>query len=142
MGAYAIVNKDGQVINAIAWDRQDQPDFDYGKADGNQAILIEEGVAAGPGFTYADGKFLAPALTAEEVEQQKQRAISSNISLKESLMAEATQRRDTLQDAVDLDEATEEEAAALPLWKKYRVILSRIDANTDQAIKWPEKPSL
>ncbi|WP_122859766.1 tail fiber assembly protein, partial [Pseudomonas viridiflava] len=31
-----------------------------------------------------------------------------------------------LQDAVDIDEATPEEAAALTKWKKYRIALNRI----------------
>ncbi|OQP30141.1 hypothetical protein B2J69_22245 [Pantoea latae] len=30
----------------------------------------------------------------------------------------------------------------LPLWKKYRVLLSRIDGNTSQAIAWPDKPNV
>ncbi len=141
MSSYAIVNKDGLVINAILWDPEDQPDYDYGKGDGNQAVLITDDATAGPGYTYVDGKFSAPAPTAEEVAQQKQGAIKNNIALKELLMTEATQRRDTLQDAVDLEEATDEEAAALPLWKKYRILLIRVDSNTEKLITWPVKPS-
>ncbi|MCP8350422.1 hypothetical protein DN387_19495 [Pseudomonas sp. FBF18] len=48
-----------------------------------------------------------------------------------------------LQDAVDLDDATEAEAAALKAWKKYRVALNRLPEQpgypTD--IDWPALPA-
>ncbi|POW56409.1 hypothetical protein C3408_13165 [Candidatus Pantoea alvi] len=53
-------------------------------------------------------------------------------------MAEATHTISILQDAVDLDMATDEESTLLPLWKKYQVLLSRIDASTSEEIKWPQ----
>ena len=140
MSSYAIVNKDGLVTNAILWDPSDQPDYDYGKAEGNQAILIEEGVAAGPGFTYRDGKFYQPVPTAEQVEQQKQQLINGNNNQKKYLLDTASQKISIYTDAVELDMATDDEARLLPLWKKYRVILNRIDANTSDTITWPEKP--
>lgn len=142
MGAYAIVNKDGLVINSISWDPEDQPDFDYGASAGNQAVLIDGSMQAGPGFTYVDGKFIPPPPTQEELDQQKAMAINGNISLKSSLMNEATQKRDTLQDAVDMGIATELEEEALPLWKKYRVLLSRVNAETSDTVTFPEKPTI
>ncbi|MDT3252746.1 tail fiber assembly protein [Serratia sp. root2] len=45
-----------------------------------------------------------------------------------------------LQDAVDTEIATDAEQAALLAWKKYRVALSRIDADTAPDIAWPELP--
>ncbi|MDB6372457.1 MULTISPECIES: tail fiber assembly protein [Photorhabdus] len=45
-----------------------------------------------------------------------------------------------LQDAVDLDIATEAEKDALLTWKKYRVILNRIDTSQAPNIEWPEQP--
>lgn len=55
----------------------------------------------------------------------------------------ATGRINTLQDAVDLDMATEDEAAALPAWKAYRVRLSRLDISTaaPAADDWPASPN-
>ncbi|WP_336792239.1 tail fiber assembly protein [Pantoea anthophila] len=67
-------------------------------------------------------------------------ATLANTSNKDALMNEASQRISVLQDAVDLDMATEEESTALPLWKKYRVLLSRVDADTPSEIQWPQKP--
>lgn len=47
-----------------------------------------------------------------------------------------------LQDAVDIDEATEAEALSLKTWKKYRVALSRLpeQAGYPDAIDWPARP--
>lgn len=46
-----------------------------------------------------------------------------------------------LQDAVDIDEATEEEKALLLAWKKHRIQLKRLDTSTAPDIEWPEIPS-
>lgn len=55
----------------------------------------------------------------------------------------ATGRINTLQDAVELDMATEDEAAALLAWKVYRVELSRLDisAAAPAAEDWPTSPN-
>ncbi|YAP80510.1 tail fiber assembly protein [Xenorhabdus stockiae] len=45
-----------------------------------------------------------------------------------------------LQDAIDLDMATKEEKAELLKWKKYRVLLNRVDCSTAPDIVWPEQP--
>ncbi|EQC00324.1 tail fiber assembly protein [Photorhabdus temperata] len=45
-----------------------------------------------------------------------------------------------LQDAVDLDIATEAEKEALLAWKKYRVMLNRVDISLVPDVKWPEQP--
>ncbi|QVL21567.1 tail fiber assembly protein [Pseudomonas qingdaonensis] len=48
-----------------------------------------------------------------------------------------------LQDAVDLDDATEAEATALKAWKKYRVALNRLpeQAGYPTDIDWPAPPA-
>ncbi|CBJ82303.1 conserved hypothetical protein [Xenorhabdus bovienii str. Jollieti] len=45
-----------------------------------------------------------------------------------------------LQDAVDLDMATDSEKSALTEWRKYRVLLNRVDCTTAPDIQWPEQP--
>ncbi|MCW7551057.1 tail fiber assembly protein [Photorhabdus sp. APURE] len=45
-----------------------------------------------------------------------------------------------LQDAIDLDIATDAEKQKLTEWKKYRVQLNRVDCSTVPEINWPEKP--
>ncbi|MCK8570557.1 tail fiber assembly protein, partial [Yersinia ruckeri] len=44
------------------------------------------------------------------------------------------------QDAVDTGIATKEEAASLAEWKKYRILLMRVDTSTAPDIEWPLKP--
>ena len=61
-------------------------------------------------------------------------------SKKSRLMQTANDAIAPLQDAVDLGMATEEETAALTEWKKYRVLMMRIDCSKAPDISWPEPP--
>lgn len=45
-----------------------------------------------------------------------------------------------LQDAVDLNIATEAERQQLTAWKKYRVLLNRVDTSKAPDIEWPKAP--
>ncbi|EJR8196736.1 tail fiber assembly protein, partial [Escherichia coli] len=46
-----------------------------------------------------------------------------------------------LQDAVDLEIATEEEKSFLASWKRYRVLLNRVDTSIAPDIEWPVIPA-
>ena len=70
----------------------------------------------------------------------KEQLITEAEAQKQYLLAESTAAMAPLQDAVDLGMATQEEAAALKEWKKYRVLLNRVDTSTAPDIIWPEKP--
>ncbi|EIN2424803.1 tail fiber assembly protein, partial [Escherichia coli] len=59
---------------------------------------------------------------------------------KNSLMQVASEHIAPLQDAVDLDIATEEEASLLAAWKTYRVLLNRVDTTVAADIEWPVAP--
>ncbi|RVU74730.1 tail fiber assembly protein [Pantoea dispersa] len=59
---------------------------------------------------------------------------------KSLLMAEATVAIAPLQDAVDLDEATDNERTQLTVWKKYRIVLNRVNTSMAPDITWPYKP--
>ena len=59
---------------------------------------------------------------------------------KQTLMVMANAMIAPLQDAKDLDIASDEENAALVAWKKYRVLLNRVDVSTGADITWPEVP--
>nr|WP_236851861.1 tail fiber assembly protein [Candidatus Sodalis pierantonius] len=61
--------------------------------------------------------------------------------MKQRRMDEATRAIAPLQDAVDLDMATDAEKAALLAWKKYRVLLNRVDITQVPDIDWPEAPA-
>lgn len=58
---------------------------------------------------------------------------------RDSLLQYATLRASPLQDAVDLDVATEAERVELAGWKMYRIQVSRVDL-TAEAPAWPDRP--
>lgn len=59
---------------------------------------------------------------------------------RQSLLNEASDAIAPLRDAEELGIATEDELAALTLWKRYRVMLNRLDISSAPDIEWPEKP--
>lgn len=63
-------------------------------------------------------------------------------SQRDALLQLAALRIAPMQDAQDLGVATEDEAAALVLWKKYRVDLNRVTQQPGypQAVVWPIEP--
>ncbi|CDH07631.1 putative e14 prophage; tail fiber assembly (fragment) [Xenorhabdus bovienii str. oregonense] len=69
-------------------------------------------------------------------EQLQQRAESK----KRQLLGEAREKIDIWQDAVDLDIATDAEKSSLAEWRRYRVLLNRVDCSTAPDIQWPEQP--
>ncbi|HFG0872243.1 TPA: tail fiber assembly protein [Salmonella enterica] len=56
---------------------------------------------------------------------------------KNRLLQIASEKIAPLQDAVDLDEATDKEKASLLAWRKYRVQVNRVDTLNPY---WPEQP--
>ncbi|PCM28759.1 hypothetical protein BH689_06405 [Escherichia coli] len=66
------------------------------------------------------------------------------IALKEQKKKELAEIANTeiawRQDAVDAGMATEAEITVLAEWKKYRVLLMRIDTSTATDIEWPAAP--
>lgn len=65
--------------------------------------------------------------------------IKSNQVLKNSLINEANEKISLLQDIIDLDMQESDEEAQLKQWKKYRILLTRVDASDINAV-FPEKP--
>lgn len=61
---------------------------------------------------------------------------------KSSLLSSANSIILPLQDAVDLGMATADESVVLTEWKKYRVLLMRVDTSVSPDITWPTQPSL
>lgn len=70
----------------------------------------------------------------------KEEQIAQAETQKQRLLTEVVTVIAPLQDAVDLDMETSEEAERLTAWKKYRVQLNRVDTSTAPDINWPEKP--
>lgn len=126
--SYAVVSA-GVVINVVVWDGETEWSPETGAA-------IETDGSVGIGWLYHDGTFSPPPVeppTHDDLvvaaEQEKQ-----------SRLAEANSAIANLQDAVDLDIATDDETAALLAWKKYRVLLMRVDT-TAPDIEFPALPN-
>lgn len=96
-----------------------------GQQSGQQIVADEAGQP-----TLAD----PPEPTREEV-------IARADSEKRALMEAAAAAISPLQDAVELEMATAEEQARLTAWKKYRILLSRIDPADAPDIDWPTPPA-
>ncbi|MBO9647348.1 MAG: tail fiber assembly protein [Variovorax sp.] len=117
------------VVRAVPLAERFHPDFVAALA------AVPAGAVVALGDSY-DGKSFGPppqppVLTADQVLAQR-----------DGLLANASLRIAPLQDAVDLDEATAVELAALKAWKQYRVALSRVDqqAGFPIAVDWPKAP--
>lgn len=83
--------------------------------------------ALGGAFLFVDGEITAAPVDYEAEAQRK----------KLELLTQANNVIATLQDAVELNMATDEETANLQEWKKYRVLLSRVDVKKPV---WPLSP--
>ncbi|MCE3116846.1 tail fiber assembly protein [Enterobacter sp. ASE] len=94
---------------------------------------LPEGFSGAEKWSF-DGK----AVIAREYTQEELIALAN--SKKQKLMAAATSAIAPLQDAVDIGEATDTEIALLKAWKKYRVLLNRIDTSSAPDIEWPPAP--
>lgn len=126
---YAIINTDGLVVDVQLWDGVSE----WEPPEGTQAVRCGDNLC-GIGGTYKEGVFNVPP----EPEVPKEDLISQAEQQKANLIAEANQTISILQDAVDLDMATDEERTQLTTLKKYRVLLSRVDTSKAPDIDWPK----
>lgn len=71
-----------------------------------------------------------------------EQVLADAMALRASLMAQATTAIAPLQDAADLGMATEAESAKLVEWKRYRVLLLRVEEQKGfpKQIEWPTQP--
>ncbi|HFZ2065117.1 TPA: tail fiber assembly protein, partial [Enterobacter cloacae] len=70
----------------------------------------------------------------------REQLIQEAESQKQKLMQAAGDAIAPLQDADELGIATDTDTALLTSWKRYRVMLNRLDISTAPDIEWPEKP--
>ncbi|WER23632.1 tail fiber assembly protein [Providencia stuartii] len=75
-----------------------------------------------------------------DTEAQKAALIEQAEQEKSQRLNEANNTLTYLQDSADTGLATDEETMQLTEWKKYRVLLNRVDTSTAPDIEWPEKP--
>ena len=139
MATYALI-LDGEVVNTILWDGPVASPMYFEDGITYAEIPDSEENHPSTGWLYDGKTFSPPPMSEEDKANQSSQLIAANTSAKQSLMDEATVKISVLQDAVDLEMATDEESKELPLWKKYRVLLSRIDVSKPIQISWPDKP--
>ena len=73
--------------------------------------------------------------------KQHQYEVNQASIKKNQLLSEAASQLSYLQDAVDSQIASEQEAQLLAEWKKYRVLVNRIDIDQAPNIDWPNNPT-
>ncbi|MCF7302076.1 tail fiber assembly protein [Escherichia coli] len=95
---------------------------------------IPDGFTANGEWMF-DGEKIVPRIIPHE------EYVTKASELKTYYIGVATDAISPLQDAVDLDIATDEEKRLLPLWKKYRVDVNRVDVTKAPDITWPKSPS-
>ncbi|HGK7505379.1 TPA: tail fiber assembly protein [Kluyvera cryocrescens] len=113
----------------------------YFRGDGNDIYAYEDNV---------DEKYMKSGLT--EITEEEALSLANPAPTSAELVTQAEEKKAALrvtadaeiawrQDAVDADIASAEEAAALAEWKKYRVLLMRVDTSKAPDIVWPELPA-
>ncbi|ECD0768888.1 tail fiber assembly protein [Salmonella enterica subsp. enterica serovar Papuana] len=115
----------------------------YDTQTGNQVYISEPGplpenvTSVSPDGEYQkwDGKAWVKDEAAEKAAQLRQAE-----ETKSRLLQMASGKIASLQDAVDLGLATDDEKVQLDEWKKYRVLVNRVDTSTAPKIDWPKKP--
>ncbi|ENS5557483.1 tail fiber assembly protein [Salmonella enterica] len=115
----------------------------YDTTTGNQVYISEPGplpenvTSVSPDGEYQkwDGKAWVKDEAAETAARLREAE-----GTKSRLLQMASEKIAPLQDAVDLGLATDDEKAQLDEWKKYRVLVNRVDTSTAAKIDWPKKP--
>ncbi|WNK59554.1 tail fiber assembly protein [Pantoea agglomerans] len=110
------------------------------------AINITEQAWADLLSGQAEGKLIAcgadmrPCLTEQPLPTADE-LVSQAEDKRSRLRTEADTAIQPLQDASDLGIATDDEASQLVAWKKYRVMLMRINTKDVENIIWSEQPA-
>ncbi|EJH2660431.1 tail fiber assembly protein [Salmonella enterica] len=114
----------------------------YDTTTGNQVYISAPGplpenvTSVSPGGEYQKWDSKAKVWVNDEAAEAAARLREAE-GTKNRLLQIASEKIAPLQDAVDLDEATDKEKAYLLAWRKYRVLVNRVDTlNPD----WPEQP--
>lgn len=129
MSRYALIDADNVVKNIVVWDG-------VGDIFKQYTTINVDDISAEIGWSWDGSSFVAassPVLTPEEIIAQAESEKRSRIQVASDIIS-------PFQDAVDLGEATEAEISSLAAWKKYRVLLNRVDTSKAQDIEWPDSP--
>lgn len=103
---------------------------EYGESDGSE-ITVQSGLKR-----ITEEEFLElskPKITKEDI-------IFNNKISKDNLIIEANEKIKILEDIIELKMQETNEEEQLKEWKRYRILLTRIDTNNID-IKFPSKPN-
>lgn len=112
-------------------------------------VTGSESVVTDVGEIPADFTFLQPGSEFDrwdgeqwvlDTEKQRKHHIAAATANKKQLLAYANEQIGYLQDAIDADLVTDNEKTLFAEWKKYRVLLNRVDVNLAPDIEWPTEP--
>ncbi|EOU2322028.1 tail fiber assembly protein [Yersinia enterocolitica] len=133
------------VFNGTTWDKQEdhRGQTVYSIAD-RHAVLVDYIGAIKDGYVGAEPATQFDkwdgAAWVEDAEAKRAADIDTAAQKKGVLRSAVDNEIDWLQDAVDAGIATQEETSALSEWKKYRVLLMRVDTSKAPDIEWPTPP--
>lgn len=96
--------------------------------------FLPEGVTIDGDWQYDGGRVMPRVKNKDEL-------VSLAEQKKAVLLNKAEQSMAPLRDAIELDIATRSEKDNYLLWKKYRVLLSRLDTTLGENIHWPSTPA-
>ncbi|ELE7184895.1 tail fiber assembly protein [Salmonella enterica] len=114
----------------------------YDTTTGNQVYISTPGplpenvTSVSPGGEYQKWDSKAQVWVNDEAAEAAARLREAE-GTKNRLLQMASEKIAPLQDAVDLNEATDKEKASLLAWRKYRVLVNRVDISKPD---WPEQP--
>lgn len=92
-------------------------------------------------FPDTEIEFYSESLPGDPIPSPEQ-TLSISLEKRDSLLAYAALRIAPLQDAVDLETATDEEVIRLKAWKQYRVVVNRVSSQEGWPglVNWPISP--
>lgn len=122
---------DGGIIRAFSYDASELFPLN----------LFVAQLARKPAQLAIDGRWLFDGEKAVERELSAEERQASAEAEKASLTRRAIDAIAPLEYAAQLEIATESEIEKLLAWKKYRVMLNRVDTRQPDKIQWPEVPA-
>jgi len=136
--AYSAIT--GQILQ---W--QDTESFHYAAPPDHVEIqtVTDEQWSNQASFGWVDAGELSHIEPAQEIYQPcKEEAEIVNLARRDALLSEAAVIMAPLQDALDLNDASDSEQNALIAWKRYRVALNRIQEQEGFPlnVEWPVAP--
>ena len=137
MAIYAIV-EGGVVINTTVWDGNTE---NWAPQEAQLAVLVPAGVPVSIGIKYTEKGFelVAPGKIAELVASPED-ILQNNTVAREGRLLAAAQAIAPLMLALQLGNATDEEATSAKAWQAYARNLKEIDL-TLESPPWPEQPT-